>query len=41
MLLSVKDSAINIDIYWTLRLVIQSHEKGRPLDEALQFVVQD
>lgn len=40
-LLSVQDAAMYVDIYWTLRLVIQSLEQGQSLDDALRFVIQD
>lgn len=38
---SPKDITMHIDVYWTLRLIIRSLEQDRPLEEALQFIVQD
>lgn len=39
--LLVKDAEINIDIYWTLRLVTRALERGRSIEEALEFLIHD
>ena len=37
----LQDPAVNLDIYWTLRLIVQALEHDRSLEEALLFIVRD